>query len=133
LDERGQAAPLDADVVRAAAAELAGGGLRVLAMAVRRPHGGVLDARTLDGGFTLVGLQGMRDPIRPEAKEAVEAAHAAGIRVIMLTGDHVATAYAVGRELGLDEANAGAVEGSALNEVSDPELDLLARRVNIYA
>lgn len=132
LGEDGETS-IDADAVRQAAAELAGRGLRVLAMAFKSHQGDGISKDTLVGGFTFVGLQGMRDPIRPEALQAVRDAHAAGIRVLMLTGDHAATASTVGRELGMDEAGAGAIEGSALNDLSDDELDLLVKRVNIYA
>jgi len=126
-------APLDADEIRAAAAAMAAEGLRVLAMAYR-PHGAERIARgELDGGFVFAGLQGMRDPIRPEAFAAVRDAHSAGIRVLMLTGDHGATAAAVGKQLGIDPAGAGAVEGHALNALSDEELDALLERVNVYA
>ena len=63
-------------------------------------------------GLVFAGLQGMEDPVRPEAVEAVRAAHAAGIRVLMLTGDHLDTARAIGRQLGLDRNGEGALEGS---------------------
>src|SRR5690606_3000837 len=74
LGEDGEAA-IDEDTVRAAASELAGGGLRVLAMAVKAYDGDELDRDALDEGFTLVGLQGMRDPIREEVLQAVRDAH----------------------------------------------------------
>lgn len=85
----------------------------------------------LGEGFVFAGIQGMRDPIRPEALQAVRYAHASGIRVIMLTGDHVATA--IGRERELDNADVGAIEGRALNGLSDTDLDALVANINIYA
>lgn len=124
---------LDEEEVRHAATGLAGEGLRVLAMAFKQHDGPTLERRALEGGFTLVGLQGMRDPIREEVFQAVRDAHTAGIRVLMLTGDHVATAAAVGRELHLHEEGARAVEGSELSGMPDEELDEVVREVNVYA
>ncbi|MFW6202222.1 MAG: cation-translocating P-type ATPase, partial [Gemmatimonadota bacterium] len=123
--------PLDAEAVHAAAQAMADGGLRVLAMAYRCREGLALDA----AGSRLVfaGLQGMEDPVRPEAMTAVRAAHGAGIRVMMLTGDHAGTAAAIGRTLGLDPDGRGTVEGRALDTISDEELDDVAGRVNIFA
>src|SRR5690606_38752730 len=124
---------LDEEEVRHAATGLAGEGLRVLAMAFKQHDGPTLERRALEGGFTLVGLQGMRDPIREEVFQAVRDAHTAGIRVLMLTGDHVATAAAVGRELHLHEEGARAVEGSELSGMPDEELDEVVREVTVYA
>jgi len=125
--------PLDFAGVRAAADALARRGLRVLAMAYRAVEDARITDEVLRDGFTFAGLQGMRDPVRPEVVVAVRDAHEAGIRVLMLTGDHVATAAAIGKELGLDPKGMGAVEGHTLNELTDDELDELVRRVNIYA
>lgn len=69
----------------------------MLGMAVRRSDQERFESDDDPGdGYTFVGLQGMEDPVRPEAVEAVGAAHAAGIRVTMLTGDHADTAAAIG-------------------------------------
>src|SRR5690606_23890521 len=111
----GEEAPIDHPEIRAAAAALAARGLRVLAMAYRDHDGDRIPDAELRGGFVFAGLQGMRDPIRTEAADAVRSAHEAGIRVMMLTGDHVQTAAAVGADLGLDADRAGAVEAAALN------------------
>lgn len=126
-------APLDVEAVREAAAAMAREGLRVLAMAYRPEHAVEIHPDALGGGFVFAGLEGMRDPVRPEALEAVRDAHSAGIRVVMLTGDHVGTAAAIGAELGLDPQGHGAIEGHVLNELSDEELDDIVRRVDIYA
>ena len=91
LDDAGRAAVL------AAAKELAAGALRVLALA-RKP-GGSLEAA--DSGLTLLGLTGMIDPPRPEVFAAIRTCETAGIRAMMITGDHPDTAQAVARELGL--------------------------------
>ncbi len=91
LDEAGRAGVL------AVAKQLAGGALRVLAVA-RRLDGSLEEA---DFGLTLLGLVGMLDPPRPEVAEALRSCEAAGIRAVMITGDHPDTAAAVARELGL--------------------------------
>jgi magnesium-transporting ATPase (P-type) len=130
---RGGEAALDAAAVRRDAAEMAAAGMRVLAMAYRPTDAERLDAGLLENGLIFAGLQGMTDPVRPEAVDAVAAARAAGMRVLMLTGDHVDTARAIGRQLGLDPDDAGALEGQAIGGLSDDELDAHLRGVNIYA
>lgn len=132
LDEAG-AVDLDAALARRVASELAAEGLRVLAMAYRPYANDRIKKADLEGGFTFLGLQGMRDPVRPEVLEAVRDAHAAGIRVIMLTGDHVETASAVGRQLNLNGSEIEALEGERLDGMSDDELAAVVNRVNIYA
>ena len=126
-------APLDAEAARAAAAAMAAEGLRVLAMAYRATASDRLDADSIGGGLVLAGLQGMEDPVRPEAVEAVRAAREAGIRVLMLTGDHAGTAAAIGRQLGLDPDGAGVLEGREIAGMSDAELDRALGRVNLFA
>jgi cation-transporting P-type ATPase I len=85
------------------AAGLAGGGLRVLAVAEREAPGRTdLDDGTVED-LTLLGFVGLRDPARASAAEAVARLRAAGLRVVMVTGDHTATALAVARDVGLDE------------------------------
>ena len=80
----------------------AAAGMHVLAVARRAlPAGAGMEAETLEHGLTLVGLIGFEDPLRPNARAAVRAAHAAGIQVHMLTGDHAATALAIAAELGI--------------------------------
>jgi magnesium-transporting ATPase (P-type) len=125
--------PLDPEPIREAAAAMAAEGLRVLAMAFRPAAEAGLDERLLSDGLVFAGLQGMEDPVRPEAVEAVRSAHEAGIRVLMLTGDHLDTALAVGRQLGLDPEGMGALEGHTVGVRSDAELDRDLQNVNIYA
>jgi calcium-translocating P-type ATPase len=129
--EDGGRGPLDAEAARGAAAELAAGGLRVLAMAVLETDADRLTPEVLAGGWTFCGLQGMEDPVRPEAVEAVAVARGAGIRVLMLTGDHADTARAIGRQLGLGEG--GALEGARLEGMSDAELDRALEEVDVFA
>ncbi|WP_349369606.1 HAD-IC family P-type ATPase [Salinarimonas sp.] len=124
--------PLDGalDVVHRIAAE----GMRVLAVAVRRPESvpDDLEEEDVAGGFTLLGFQGMIDPPRPEARDAVAACKQAGMAVKMITGDHGATAAAIGRSLGL-AAPEGAVPGSRLEDLSDEEMRDVAARADVFA
>ncbi|HUP53566.1 MAG TPA: HAD-IC family P-type ATPase [Longimicrobiales bacterium] len=126
-------APLESEPIREAAARLAAEGLRVLAMAFRLTDDARIDEPLLSGGLVFVGLQGMEDPVRPEVIDAIRATGEAGIRVLMLTGDHVDTARAIGRQLGLDPHGTGALEGHAIGALSDAELDRDLQRIDIYA
>lgn len=125
--------PLRPVRIREAAAAMAAEGLRVLAMAYRPTQAKRLEASEYSGGLVFAGLQGMEDPVRPEAVQAIQSTHEAGIRVLMLTGDHVDTAQAIGRQLGLDNDQRGALEGQAIASLSDAELDRELGTVNIYA
>lgn len=120
-------AALEAEVERIAAR-----GMRVLAFAARPVDGAKRELHEADvaGGFSFLGLQGMIDPPRPEALEAVRACHEAGIAVKMITGDHKATAQAIGRELGL---GGEAVSGAELERTSDDELRGVAERFHVFA
>jgi calcium-translocating P-type ATPase len=130
LTDRG-VEPLDMARARERVRELGARGMRVLAMARKATPLGELQFGALDGDFVYLGAQAMEDPVRPEAVAAVEAARTAGIRVLMLTGDHVETARVVGRQLGL--AAEGALEGQALDQLEDAELERLLDEIDIYA
>jgi Ca2+-transporting ATPase len=114
---------------------LAARGMRVLAVAERGwPGGGAeLQPADLTSGFELLGLVGMIDPPRAEAIAAVAACHAAGIDVKMITGDHLGTARAIGRELGLLQAGAAAMTGAQLARLDDSALRPVAVRTNVFA
>jgi magnesium-transporting ATPase (P-type) len=132
----GEEAAMDAEAAEAAkqaAHELAEAGYRVLGMAYRRVDRERFEGDEVGAGLVFAGFQGMEDPLRPEAKGAVDAARNAGIRVIMLTGDHADTARAIGGQLGLTEDGAEAREGRSLDDLSDEELDAVVRDVNVYA
>jgi len=92
-----------------------------------------LTAEHVERGLVFVGLAGMYDPPRPEAKEAVAKCHAAGIRVVMITGDHPHTALAIGRELGIAGPDDVALSGLELDKLSDDELRQRAPKVAVYA
>jgi magnesium-transporting ATPase (P-type) len=131
LDGDGGSSPLDARRIADAATALAEEGLRVLAMAMRREDAERIDARQL-GGLVLVGLMGLEDPLREEARPAVDAARRAGIRVLMLTGDHADTATAIGRQLDM-RVEDGALAGAELARLPDEELDRRLARNDVYA
>ena len=112
--------------------EMASRALRVLALAYRdhsEPHGTEYD----ESNLTFAGLVGMIDPPREEAKEAVEKCRAAGIRPVMITGDHPATALAIARELHLAEADGRVVTGQELNNLSDADLAAQVDQISVYA
>src|SRR5204862_281161 len=79
------------------------------------------------------GLTGMYDPPRPEVKDAVAQCHAAGIRVVMITGDHPRTAMAIARALGIAADEDVALSGAELDQLSDEELRQRAPKVAVYA
>lgn len=90
-------------------------------------------AAAVEQDLVFVGLSGMYDPPRQEAKEAVARCRTAGIRVVMITGDHPHTAMAIARELGIASGDAAALAGSELDKLSDTELRERAPKVAVYA
>ena len=87
----------------------------------------------LEHDMTFIGLCGMIDPVRPEVKDAIEEAHSAGIRVVMITGDHIDTAVAIARELGVVKDASQAITGADLDKISDDELVEAVERFGVYA
>lgn len=132
----GDIIPLERSEIRDAAASMAGEGLRVLAMAFKEttPDSSSVLLSDTDSGFIFTGLQGMEDPVRPEAVEAIRISQEAGVRVIMITGDHIQTALAIGKKLGLANSETGAaMQGADLEKLTDDELDDVLERVTIFA
>ncbi|MFF4541876.1 cation-translocating P-type ATPase [Streptomyces aureus] len=116
----------DRAAVRAASDEMASQGLRVLAVARREVSGPRPAREEAESGLTLLGLVGMLDPPRPEVTEAVAACRRAGIRIVMVTGDHPLTGEAVARRVGIVRGAAPVVvTGARLGEMDDHELDAL--------
>jgi Ca2+-transporting ATPase len=107
--------------------------LRVLAMAERRMEDGVVDRDSAERGFTYLGMVGMIDPPRAEVKEAVEAARVAGIRVVMITGDHPITAVAIAKELGLWRDDAISLTGDDMRRMDDAALNEVLPKVRVFA
>lgn len=115
--------------------EMSKNALRVLAIAEKEideiPKN--LDSETLEKDLSLKGLVAMIDPARPEAKEAVKVCKKAGIRPVMITGDHVITASAIAKELGILNPGDKAITGVELDAMSDDELDRDIENISVYA
>lgn len=109
--------------------------LRVLALAYREMDS-VPEHPTigeLENGLTFMGLVGMIDPPRSEARDAVAVCRKAGIRPVMITGDHVVTASAIARSLGILKEGDQAITGQELSAMSESELDARVRDISVYA
>jgi len=109
--------------------------LRTLAVAYR-PLAAGEDAHfsdSLEHNLIFAGTVGMIDPPREEAKQAIREAHRAGIRVIMITGDHPRTAARIAADLGIVDANASALTGTELDTLNDADFADAARRISVYA
>ena len=109
--------------------------LRVLAVAYK-----IVDeiptaptSEELENGLTFMGLVGMIDPPRPEAKDAVAVCRRAGIKPVMITGDHVVTASAIAKELGILEEGDRAITGAELDAMTEEELDACVESISVYA
>lgn len=87
----------------------------------------------LEYDLCFIGLAGMIDPVRPEVKDAINECRSAGIRPIMITGDHIDTASAIARELGILTGEDVAVTGSQISEMSDDEFEKRFRGISVYA
>ena len=109
--------------------------LRVLALASRtyteKPADFVAEA--LENNLVFCGLSGMIDPERPEVAPAIEEAHGAGIRTVMITGDHIDTAVAIAKNLGIVEDRSQAITGAEIDKMSEEELDQNIEKYGVYA
>ena len=121
--------------IRSANKSMADKALRVLAGAYReysaKPES--LEPTALEEDMIFIGLSGMIDPVRPEVKLAVEECKGAGIRAIMITGDHIDTAVAIAKELGILDDPSQAIMGQELDKFSDEELDKVIDKYSVYA
>jgi Ca2+-transporting ATPase len=131
----GGVAPLDRASILATADGMAADGLRVLAVAYRRlpalPH--VLSHETVERELTFLGLVGLMDPPRPEAREAVDLCKAAGITPVMITGDHPATARAIAVRLNIVGDGGRVMTGQELARLSDRQFEREVDEVRVYA
>ncbi len=134
LDPNGQTSQCSSEVFRDAVEGMASQGLRVLAFArLEKPEAQNINFEDINN-LTLLGLQGMMDPPRPEAIDAIAASQRAGITVKMITGDHALTAAAIGRQIGLCQKDCTTVlTGAELTRLSDAELIEQANQVNVFA
>ncbi|MDZ4763743.1 MAG: cation-translocating P-type ATPase [Chloroflexota bacterium] len=113
---------------------MASKGLRVLGVGYRRHD--TLPAKvdeSIERDLTLIGLIGILDPARPEAKAAVQTAKDAGIRPIMITGDHALTAEAIARDLGIADANMTAITGGEIEKMDDAGLAAALAKTSVFA
>ncbi len=149
MNKDGQSDDLDPDALSQTQQKLADEGLRVLAMAVGRGDDAAEKINSDDpGGFTFVGMQGLMDPPRDSAVEAMDHCHDAGIRVMMVTGDQAVTAARIGEKVHLGEKvkwrteyaeaerdgeRLKAVSGRDLKDLSDDEFDHAVRRLAVFA
>ena len=134
----GRAEPMTPAMRQAALAqngEMAGKALRVLAAATRTYPSLPQDQspQALEKDLCFVGLSGMMDPVRPEVKAAMEKCRQAGIRPVMITGDHRDTAVAIARELGIVQSANQAVTGAELDQLSDQQLEARIQELGVYA
>jgi Ca2+-transporting ATPase len=123
----------DADrlLILTSASAMAGSGQRVLGLAEKRVRGTVLPAPQVESDLTFLGLVGLSDPPRPEAKASIDACRTAGVRPVMVTGDHPLTAQAIAAQIGLDGGRV--LTGSELDAIPDPELQETVREVSVFA
>jgi Ca2+-transporting ATPase len=122
----------DRDNILSAAQEIAGNALGVLGMAYKQlPHAAVIN-EAIEQDMVFVGLAGMIDPPREEVKEAVKLCDQAGIKSVMITGDHKLTAIAIAKELGLLKEGV-ALSGAEIDNLSDEEFEALVEKIEVYA
>ena len=109
--------------------------LRVLAASMKTltEEPKVYEPEAVEVDLTFVGLVGMIDPVRPEVKPAIDECRSAGIRPIMITGDHKDTAVAIATQLGIIDSPEQAITGAELNEISDEEFETAVEKYSVYA
>jgi len=134
LDADGER-PLASAAWQGQAEAMAGDGLRVMAVAMRRLDALPDNPAAAESGLTLLGLVGLMDPPRREARHAVAECKSAGITPVMITGDHPATACAIARQLGIvgDGSGCSVLTGPQLAALSDAELRIQVESVRVYA
>lgn len=107
-------------------------GLRILAFAYKEVNSPMVNMEN-EQDLTFIGLVAMMDPLRPETKQAVEDCIAAGIKPVMITGDHKITATAIAKEIGIVEGPDEVMEGKEIEKLSDLELQEIVENVSVYA
>lgn len=114
--------------IRNAIKEMSSRALRVLALAMRTG-----DRKATEKELIFIGLAGMKDPIRPGVAEAVESCQKAGVKVVMITGDRVDTAYAIAGELSIADSMSQCMTGSQLDHMPDAEFKKAVRNIRVFA
>lgn len=114
--------------IRNAIKEMSSRALRVLALAMRTG-----DRKATEKELIFIGLAGMKDPIRPGVTEAVESCQKAGVKVVMITGDRVDTAYAIAGELSIADSMSQCMTGSQLDHLPDAEFKKAVRNIRVFA
>ena len=125
----------DIDTARRMNEKMSSDALRVLAVGYKEIDVAPVNpvSEEMENGLTLMGLVGMIDPPRPEAKVAVATCRKAGIKPVMITGDHVVTASAIAKELGIMQQNDRAITGVELDAMTDDQLDKEVENISVYA
>jgi Ca2+-transporting ATPase len=114
--------------------ELAAQGLRVIALACKKESRARMSTREkVESNLTFLGLLGLYDPPRAEAKEAILTAHKAGINVVMVTGDNPLTAEAIAREVGIISKKERVITGDMLSQITEEELQSIITHVHVFA
>jgi len=114
-------------------AEMASSALRVLTIAYKKMDGNRLDERSVEKNLIFLGLVGMIDPPRPEVKGAIKLARKAGIRVVIITGDHKLTATAITKELGLFGSDSVAISGDEVDKMSSKKFSTAVATATVFA
>lgn len=123
------------DKVQTAINDLASQALRTIAIGFREVSGNtiILDEKEAEKDLTFIGLQGMIDPPRPEVRDAVKECKEAGIKTVMITGDHVITAKAIASQLGILTSKSKVLDGNALSNMNVDELEEVVDDVAVFA
>lgn len=122
--------------VQTAIDSLASQALRTIAIAYKPIHENeprILHEKDAEKGLIFIGLQGMMDPPRPEVKPAIKECRQAGIKTVMITGDHVATASAIAKKLGILSTNSKVIDGPTLEKMTPEELNAEVNNVSVFA
>ena len=135
LDSKNNVQNLDKSKIEHVANEMAKRGLRVLAFAKKEVAADLtdIDHKDIESDIIFLGLQGMIDPPRPEAIEAIKNCKSAGIKVKMITGDHPATATAIASQMELSEDNTNVITGQQLQKMDIQELSTAVENTNVFA
>lgn len=131
LDENGDAKPLDQEALDTKIRELASKAMRVLAFGYSEKP---MVQDQINDDLILIGLAGIRDDVRPEAREAIQAVQSAGIQVVMITGDRLETAVAIAKDASLiNSASDRAITSAQLNEMPDEDVKRLIPQIRVIA